>query len=84
MDDFGVKFAFMKLDGEMTKFTLGRSNWEDDGNGTVIVANNDYVITLNFKQVSSSDETFQKEGDLTINNSDGQTIVIPFFGECGC
>jgi hypothetical protein len=84
MDDFAMENAFMKLNGEMVQFQVASAEWEDNGSGTILVSNADFVVTLSFQQVSSLDETFQKEGDLTINNADGETIVIPFFGECGC
>ena len=84
MDDFGQEIAFMKLNGEMTKFSLTASNSADDESANVVGANKDYVITIKMNEVSSLDETFQKEGEVIINNSIGQTISIPFFGECGC
>ncbi|NOQ70892.1 MAG: hypothetical protein GQ574_02755 [Crocinitomix sp.] len=84
MDDFAQENAFMKLAGEMTSFNVDEDVWEDDGGGMVKVSNDTYSIILTFQQVSSLDETFQKEGDLIIINADGEEISTPFFGECGC
>jgi hypothetical protein len=84
MDDYGSKNAFMKLDGEMTKLNVDYSTWEDSGNGAIGLSNETYAILLTFQEVSKLDETFQKEGTLTIINNDLQEIAILFFGECGC
>jgi hypothetical protein len=84
MDDFGNEFGFMNLDGVMTKFDIEHNDSNDSGLEVVELSNTDYTLILNYEQVSELDETFQKEGELKIINSNNEEIIVPFFGECGC
>ena len=75
--------AFVSINGVMTKFELSTSNNSDEHSIETFV-NDEYEIIIDLKQVGQLDETWQKEGTLTITPKNGKEIVKTIYGECGC
>jgi hypothetical protein len=82
-DDYGDN-AFISVNGKMTKFVLNKSTKLHNTHYVQTFVNDDYEITIDVKQVSQLDETWQKTGTLKIKPKVGKVIVKNIYGECGC
>jgi hypothetical protein len=82
-DDYGDN-AFISVNGKMTKFVLNKSTKLNNTRYVQTFVNDDYEITIDLKQVSQLDETWQKTGTLKIKPKVGKVIVKNIYGECGC
>jgi hypothetical protein len=77
--------AFMQLNGQETRITGVASMHENaDGQLRQVWSGPGVSITLELKQVSQLDETWQYEGRLILTSNAGALQEFPVYGECGC
>ncbi|RMZ58917.1 hypothetical protein D1632_15220 [Chryseobacterium nematophagum] len=82
-DDVG-KTAYMKLDGKRLSMNLlSSSDMEVDEDLNKEIESENYKISVKGKKVKN-EEALLFEGTLTIEKSDGASITMPIYGECGC
>lgn len=79
-----VDIAFISINGVMRKFDLKKRKKISNNHFVETFVNNEYEITIDVKQVSQLDETWQKTGTLKIKPKVGKVIVKNIYGECGC
>jgi hypothetical protein len=76
--------AFMKINGVMTKFN--QTEFNGVGNGSVTKFKSEkYELMLetgDVKEINSA-ATLQS-GSIRVTNTSGVTVIIPFYGQCGC
>lgn len=84
MDDYGDK-AFMKINGQLEKFKMTKSDTLTSSEHSKETWENDnFELTIETRQVGQIDETWQHKGKLTLKQKDGETIEREIYGECGC
>lgn len=84
MDNYG-DIAFMKINGQLEKFKLTKSDTlTTSDHSRKIWTNKNFEFSIETKQVGQIDETWQHEGKLTLKLKDGEIIEQDIYGECGC
>jgi hypothetical protein len=76
--------AFMKINGIMTQFT--QTEYNGVGNGSVTKFKSDlYELLLETRDAKefNAASTIQS-GSMRVTNKEGLTVIIPFYGLCGC
>lgn len=76
--------AFISINGEMKRFTLGNSHKVSDKHFTRTWISEDFDVTLKYKQVGEIEETWQQKGTIKIKSKTGTEVAKEFYGECGC
>jgi hypothetical protein len=82
--DFG-QIAFVRINGEMTKF--GQSSYEEIDSLTRVATyeNPDFWLQIELKIGESLDyEVSRSNGKMTLRNKAGLEISSDLFGVCGC
>lgn len=77
--------AFMQFNGQETRIK-GVASMHENAEGQLrqVWSGPGVEITLEVKQVSQLDETWQYEGHITFKSDSGAIQQIPVYGECGC
>lgn len=82
-DDAG-KTAYLKLDGKRLALNLiSSSDMEVDEELTKEIENETYKISVKGKKIKG-EEALLFEGTLKIEKTDGTSVTLPIYGECGC
>jgi hypothetical protein len=84
VNDF-AKTSFVKINGEMVKFTL--ESFKETGEKTTqsIYKSDRHEMILDIKDGEPmGEEAMLKSGTITITDKSGQKITRTFYGECGC
>lgn len=82
-DDAG-KTAYLKLDGKRLALNLiSSSDIEADEELTKEIENETYKISVKGKKIKG-EEALLFEGTLKIEKTDGTSVTLPIYGECGC
>jgi hypothetical protein len=85
VSDYIGEMAFMQLNGQETRITGVASMYENaDGQLRQVWSVPGIGITLEVKEVSQLDETWQYEGRLILTSDAGALQEFPVYGECGC
>lgn len=79
------KTSFIKVNGELTKFTKSDSKEVDDKTKIVSYKSDKYNATIELKDgIKNGDETQLKTGAITVTDKKGAKVTKKFYGECGC
>lgn len=82
VDDYGNN-AYTKIGGNLIKFPMEEGDFDPD-NFEKTLDNGEYKLTMKGKKLNSNDETMIFEGEITLENKNGEKTTSPIYGECGC
>ena len=84
MDDYG-DLAFMKINGQLERFKLTKSDTLTSSNDSRKTwTNENFEFIIETYQIGEIDETWQHKGKLTFKSNEGEIIEKEIYGECGC
>jgi hypothetical protein len=83
VDNF-ENLGFVSIDKKMVRLSLTKEHEMPEGQMRKTFANEQYTVTIDLKNVGQIDETWQKEGSITLKPSGGTETKITVYGECGC
>ncbi|AFD07875.1 hypothetical protein [Solitalea canadensis] len=77
--------SYMKVNGSLVKFTQVDVKENDDNSLIEYYKSDNFEMIIKGKDEGrNSDETWLKRGRIIIKNKKGSTILLNFYGECGC
>ena len=84
LDDY-QDLAFMKINGQLEKFSLFQSDTLSSSvDSRKIWTNENFEVIIETRQIGQIDETWQHKGKLILKSNDGEVIEQEIYGECGC
>ncbi len=80
------KISFMKINGAMVMFTKSLFQKIDENTVKTLAENPELGISIEvIEEYQGGDEEISvKRGTITLTNKNGTSVVVSFFGECGC
>ena len=76
--------AYLKLNGEMTKFTVTKSDTLADGISIVNYENEKFKLTIECKFTETEYESSSTIGTIRLKDKSGEILTRKFIGGCGC
>jgi hypothetical protein len=84
MNDF-AQTAYMKLNGQMNKFTLSTKSEIDNKASKIVYLNDSYEVEIEIQDKKNGGyESTITIGIITVKNKVGQKSRKAFYGICGC
>lgn len=84
MNDY-AQISFLKINGEMVKFTEVYTKQVDSLRTQAKYRSDAYEMTIEVQLIKQNGyETSLESGTLKVTDHHGSTITKPFYGECGC
>jgi hypothetical protein len=80
-----AEVAYMKLDGEMVRFTREKEPEIKEATHTTDYHSEEYDITVEMTHgMRTGYEVWNVYGLIQVNDREGNSTATEFFGECGC
>ena len=76
--------AYLKLNGQLTKFTLTKYDTLSDGTSIVDYENEKFKLTIECKFIETEYESSSTTGTLRLKDESGEILTRKFVGGCGC
>jgi len=77
--------SFLKINGEITKFTSTDFKQLDDGSTITNYKSDNYLMTIQSKDGNPiGDEAWLSTGTIKLTNKTGKILMKKFYGICGC
>gem|GEM_PF-5369296 len=76
--------AYLKLNGELTKFLLTKSDTLVDGTSIINYENERLKLTIECKFTKTEYESSSTIGTIRLNDKSGEILTRKFVGGCGC
>jgi hypothetical protein len=76
--------AYLKLNGELTRFTLTKYDTLVDGMSIVNYENEKFKLTIECKFTETEYESSSTIGTIRLKDKSGEVLTKKFVGGCGC
>lgn len=82
VDDYGNN-ATVKIGGKKIKFPMQEGDFDPSNFGKTL-NNGEYKLKMTGKKTNDSEEAMMFQGEITVENKNGETTTSTIYGECGC
>ena len=76
--------AYLKLNGELTRFNLTKYDTLSDGTSIVNYENEKFKLTIECKFIETKYESSSTTGTIRLKDKSGEILNRKFIGGCGC
>lgn len=82
IDDYGNN-AYLKSEGKMIKIPVKAGDFDPE-NFSKNIKNKELSVKIEGKKIKELEEVMMFEGTMTVQYKDGEELMTPIYGECGC